>query len=562
MPTSAVREAGMSFNYANVFRADEALKECARLNIDASRWRGLCNSYRNPRGSGYGEAWLLMARRDVMPMAKSTTNKPLTMTTGTDNNAGTSIAYLYFDYAFAAIPTMEDDDDSLYVVHAVDRRYLCNRYILRPRRYNVRTFENSGEFFHWSRNKTTDGGTTDAPVDWTWQTMFNDLFLTMQKGSRQGDRGPSDPPATNPNPKHLKEQTFPGFPNTWEQPATPPENYASEDGYFLDVLQAFLESVQLSLTYDSKQDKLTVCDTGAPDTDLTNLIDKYKGDIVYRDFGIENPYMLVPGMTRLIMPARHLAADGGELLYRRPTDFQDKELTDLFSDPADDVGMSSSQADPNAALLIRDELQAVQEPDKTDFSKWWTNGDARSDNDFFHDARIDTRAQDRGRSEVLSMTYHGIYPTFKRIVFSGCKPDIMPGNKVFSVRWGNTGGGPFTEVICGKSIPKPPVVISPPVFDGWYWGITKNTANVPGPVDGWKSPTMVDVELYEKIQPTADPLKPGRLAPMQQSITVKVAFRWAGVSIQPLTRCQVEWKHGEWTFRAIDCNPTTEGTRT
>jgi hypothetical protein len=566
----------MTFGGLPVMRADIAIEECRKNGIDTSSWQGKCNSYTNPVGAKYGEGWFLMRRADVQQILKvPSTASELIMTTGTTDNKGDSIAQLWVDYAYAATPTMETDDDTLYVVHCVDRRYLANRYPIRPSWYNIRSSSWPNDYFPWSRDQSPLANNVDAdPIDWTWTTMFKDLWDRMKDmGRNRDDFNVTTVRPRGSVPEHLSKEigSNPTFPNTFAPPVVNPENYGNDDGYFLDVLQEYLECVNLSLRYRSDTNTIDYVDTGAPDTDFANLRSKYQKDLIYDGFGLENQYLLVPGYVRTLFGVRHMNGDAGESEIRHATSCWD--VDSFVATDSDTLGATRSQVDPDAALLISDYAEEVYEPQRAvggtggpaDASSWTLNGDQLNTSvDWSHNRNVNI-ATERSQLALESLAFHGIRPTFKRLVYSGAKLEFQPGNKIQAVRWGNIGNGPFTEVVCSKSVaPKRSKYHRRHVYESWFWGriISINIGDWTGSYpaaspDGWTKPVWCAVQLYKPVMVKHQGGNPtGKWQDLQAtSITIQAAHRWEGVSLQPGMRVQVEFKNSEWCLRAIDCVP-------
>lgn len=423
----SMRTGGMSFGGKPVYRADWLMKQCVEKGIDVSSWAGKCNSYRNALGSAAGEAWLLMLRKDVKTLLEQEEiGRELKMTTGTQatNPTGTRIVTLWIDYAYAAAPTFETDGDTLYVVHALDRRHLINRYPFTPKRYNIRSRADLKTYYSWSKDASVN-----PSVEWTWEKMFKDIWNQQAAGV------------------HFTT-SWPGFPSTFEIPADVPEGYVFDDDYCLNVIQSAAESVSLSIGLDNYTERLELVDTGEIEPGVTAAIDRLRVDIAFDAYGLENYYMLIPGKTRLVMPIEHKSR-GDENLFRRRFDREDKTLASLFSTPVDDVGIAANKVDSTATVLIHDPRPAIWKVDNSN-----GNGEERETDAAFLNNKIPDRAEDRGREVLFSLSHHSNRPTFRRIMFSGVKADFKPGGTIQAVTWGNTGGGPFTELVMSKAMPR------------------------------------------------------------------------------------------------------------
>jgi hypothetical protein len=418
-----LRVGGISFGGKPVYRADWLIQQCVEKNIDTSSWFGKCNSYRNALGAAPGEAWLLMLRKDVKTLLQNEASAHyLKMTTGTQetNPTGTDIARLWIDYAYAAAPSFETDGDTLYVVHALDKRHLANRYPFNPKRYNIRSRADLTTFYSWSKN---------GDDEWTWETMFQNIWNQQAGGLHF------------PN-------SWPGFPDTFEIPADNPEGYVFDADYCLNVIQQAAESVSLSLSFDNYTDRFELVDIGEIEDGVTAKIESHRKDVVFDAFGLENYYMLIPGKTRMIMPIEHKSR-GDENMMRRRFDNEDVTLATLFDAPVDDVGIAANKVDPGAMLLIHDHRPAVWKLDDGN-----DNGEEReTDADYLND-KIPDRAKDRGREALFALSNHSNRPTFRRLMFSGVKSDFKPGGRISAVKWGDIGGGPFTELTMSKAAPK------------------------------------------------------------------------------------------------------------
>jgi hypothetical protein len=208
------------------------------LDLPTPFW-GLCNSIRCPVGMEPGSAWFLVKRADGDALAANSFHA-LTW------YEGTSVTATFPKYVLhrAVLVGNDGDSKSPYLLEFRDKRQVLKMATV-DKEYNVRRTT------RFSDSATTDLYYTDsqnAGSDWTWQTMFDDLWGNLPSAIRG---------------------TAPTLATSGYVPTNEPENFRFH-GSAWEAIGVVLEATHNVLCYDPIGDTFTVQRLGAEQSSLTS----------------------------------------------------------------------------------------------------------------------------------------------------------------------------------------------------------------------------------------------------------------------------------------------------
>lgn len=207
-----------------------------RAGLPTPFW-GLANSIRCPVGMEPGSAWFLVSRADGDALAKNSFHN-LTWTDGS-----TTTTFKNYVLHRGILVGSDGDGRSPYLLEFRDKRQVL-RMATVDREYNVRR-----------TTRFADSGTTDlyytdsrnSGSDWTWQTMFANLWETLPSAIRG---------------------TTPTLATSGYVPTSEPENFRFH-GSSWDAIAEVLEATHNVLCYDPIADSFTVQRIGATQSGLS-----------------------------------------------------------------------------------------------------------------------------------------------------------------------------------------------------------------------------------------------------------------------------------------------------
>ncbi len=222
------------------------LELCERHGLPEKFW-GRANSISCPVGMNPGSAWFLVSRDDGDAIAKNTLQNIVWTERATGNALTTTpVTTTFQNYVFhrAILVGCDGDANAPYLVEFRDKRQIL-QWSTVNKEYNVRRTSRQG-----------DSGTTDlyydnsrnSGTDWTWQTMFADLWGYLPSAIRG---------------------TAPTLATSGYVPANEPENFRFH-GFAWEAIGEVLEATQNVLCYDPIADSFTVQRIGATQTGLSD----------------------------------------------------------------------------------------------------------------------------------------------------------------------------------------------------------------------------------------------------------------------------------------------------
>jgi len=172
----------MSFDGKPIVPAGRTIEQFSELNWDFSDFQFKANSYRCPIGEETGVAHLLMLRRDVQQIS---TAGYKTLVMGDDAFGSVTFPGMIFDSAYRLLPGSSQDPNALYLVKAVDKRFIAAQSFCNQR-FNLR-YPNSSQAADNANldlkmgfaSQTVNGGTTP----YTWTQIIQQIATSLQGGA-------------------------------------------------------------------------------------------------------------------------------------------------------------------------------------------------------------------------------------------------------------------------------------------------------------------------------------------------------------------------------------------
>lgn len=369
----------VSFSGKSLQSASTLLSECRRLGISTDSFFSKANSLSRPRGTKYGRGYLLLLYEDLKTLDLNSTDHDLTFTF---NNNTYKFECLTILESYSPIPSGVITDTSIYVVEVADRRY-WGEFSSVNASYNILQPDDS----------TVYSDTQNSGSDWTWQTMFNNLWSLLPE-----------------KVKNLGGLTLTPTLPTDKVPSSNPSNYSFLGVTVWDAIGEVLNDLNLHLTMHPDGTFEVV----VPDVDDTKTKTN-RTTAINNDFLIDHEQPVLGSASRIPETVRVFFP------YRNTTFLQ------AFSK---DIAVSSIDSSlttvSGTVLTVWDNLEALHDGDSTPSN----------------DSALTTRATDLATNRIKAD-----YSNKRSLeVFSGIH-DLRPGAVYSNVSWQNVGMGWKTEGI-------------------------------------------------------------------------------------------------------------------
>jgi hypothetical protein len=461
-----------SFGGKNLQDPKAARKQMIDQRLDASLFWGKANAYRCAIGPEPGEAWLLMMRRDLDEMDLYEDHElVMEYSDGSDEPTALSV-YLTVESAVCMTPGKVDDPDSLYLLRATDMRSRMQRYITPQMAFNVRDPSQPSEFFEWS--KKPDGPDPDPDDDvaerpaWTWQQAIQKIFSDgLRSGAASVGEGSTANGAWYGSSDRLP--VLSGGESEWpdEWMETGPENFFVLREGVCASLQRLLDLCGAWLIFDPVINQFRVARAGAADGDFDTLIADNHSRVLWRDNMLDPQRPRIPYLFLVEFPVALTSRTESDQL-QFPTWTYGVRLTDpinpdggeSFADHFETEDHPLLSNDQRSTMVIRDTMSLIASVEADDGSPV-LHADSQHLSDF-----IRHRARDRVFAMLEYLAGPDPEKTGRRVVYSGIIPTMIPGTQVEAVRWGDTGEGPFTEIMRTPSRHRPQIYAAPAVGGG------------------------------------------------------------------------------------------------
>ncbi len=275
-----------SFGNRPICDAKLAHAEFAAKGWDASAIN-LANTYRCPRGIGPGEAYVLMLRRDAeicQQFEPLTGTIPFqTLVLGCDESQ-ISVANMVFVDSQVALPSTDNDQNSLYLCHLADVRYVMLRQVMTAS-YNVRSLGSpTAEYFSDTEdaNATTlyNGNPGPGRGPWTWRKMLGDIWAQFS--------------SEIPSAPSIGDNVF---------PAQNPERFRFIEQSPLTAYSEALRSLFMDLVFNPATSTFSIVTLGAADSNFTQLQQSLTGSLIDQTLPLESRVTWFPESVDVVFLA-------------------------------------------------------------------------------------------------------------------------------------------------------------------------------------------------------------------------------------------------------------------
>jgi hypothetical protein len=355
----------------------------------------MANSYWCPLGPAFGVAWALLLKRDLDAIRQGDpTYHELTMAPGNRSDETANFPGLLFRRAQRLYPGAPDDDDSLYLVELVDRRYLVDRFSdTGALRQNLRSLAREDDYL------TETGG-------YTWETSLAEIWNTMSAvlGS------------------------FPGLP-AGASPIAQPENVRLTGENSWRVLNRMLQTIGCAARFDPLANAFDLVHLASSQTEADATTD---ADMLLDAAPVTSDAAEMPATIRVYF-RNHYRGAGQE---------KDAELTGNWLVTGDyhavDIATNISSAVMGTVLPLWDDLPRVLD----------------EDNSVDNAGDLQARAQQRADDWINERRFAGL-PSLR--ILPGIVTSVLPGLRAKVVlwrAWGPNAGATATEILRHTALPR------------------------------------------------------------------------------------------------------------